>query len=47
MTEDRSIRGQAIAYAKKHKVKLRMEPELEDTDRLLAAVEAHQKNEES
>lgn len=44
MTEYQSVRGRAITYAKKHRVKLRMEPELEDTDRLLAANEAHQKN---
>jgi hypothetical protein len=41
---DLSIRGRAITYAKKHGVKLRMEAELEDTDRLVAANEAHWKN---
>lgn len=37
-------REELIAYAKQHGLKLRMEPELEDTAPLLAAVEAHQQN---
>lgn len=44
MSEDWSIRGRAIAYAKQHNLKLRMDPELEDTAPLLAAVEAHEWN---
>lgn len=46
MGGDMSIRGQAIAYAKKHNLKMRygMAPELEDTAPLLDAVEAHKAN---
>jgi hypothetical protein len=41
---DRSIRGQAIAYAREHELRLPMEPELLDTAPLLAAVEQHRQH---
>lgn len=46
MSPDMSIRGRAIAYAQEWNVPMRhrtMPPELEDTEPLLAAVDAHQK----